>query len=49
MAAQVPQPALLGDVNIILKQFILGPKGSGAYPHFHNAAANALVYGRKRW
>eukprot|EP00041_Stephanoeca_diplocostata_P035313 m.1240966 g.1240966 ORF g.1240966 m.1240966 type:complete len:638 (+) comp24673_c3_seq1:246-2159(+) len=39
----------LNSTNIILRQFILGPNGSGAYPHYHNAAANALVYGHKHW
>lgn len=39
----------LDNANIILKQFILGPKGSGAYPHFHGAALNALAHGRKKW
>jgi hypothetical protein len=30
-------------------QFSLGPAGSGSPPHFHMAAFNTLVYGRKRW
>ena len=30
-------------------QFYLGPKGSGSPPHYHMAAVNTLVYGRKRW
>jgi hypothetical protein len=42
-------PPWLDNAHIILKQFILGPRGSGAYPHFHNAAINALAHGEKRW
>ena len=49
LAAGVPLPGLLAEHPAILTQFILGPAGSGAYPHFHNLAANALVHGRKRW
>jgi hypothetical protein len=30
-------------------QFTLGGAGSGAPPHYHKAAVNTLVYGRKRW
>eukprot|EP00747_Dinoflagellata_sp_TGD_P013852 gnl/TRDRNA2_/TRDRNA2_122938_c3_seq1.p1 gnl/TRDRNA2_/TRDRNA2_122938_c3~~gnl/TRDRNA2_/TRDRNA2_122938_c3_seq1.p1 ORF type:complete len:302 (-),score=37.16 gnl/TRDRNA2_/TRDRNA2_122938_c3_seq1:47-952(-) len=30
-------------------QFGLGPALSGAPPHFHEAAFNALLYGRKHW
>ena len=30
-------------------QFYLGAAGTGAPWHFHNAAFNALAYGRKRW
>ena len=30
-------------------QFFLGSSGTGAPFHFHNAAFNALAYGRKRW
>jgi hypothetical protein len=30
-------------------QFYLGATGTGAPWHFHNAAFNALAYGRKRW
>ena len=30
-------------------QFFLGPAGSGAPPHYHKHAWNALAYGRKRW
>lgn len=30
-------------------QFSLGPAGSGSPPHYHMAAVNVLVYGRKRW
>lgn len=30
-------------------QLAIGPMGSGAPPHYHKAAINILVYGRKRW
>lgn len=30
-------------------QFSLGPAGSGSPPHYHMAALNTLVYGKKRW
>ena len=30
-------------------RFSLGPAGSGAPPHFHGHAWNALIYGKKRW
>ena len=33
----------------VLHQFIYGPAGSGAPPHFHGPAVNALIRGRKRW
>lgn len=31
------------------KQFMVGPMGSGAPPHEHMEAINALFHGRKRW
>lgn len=37
------------STNPILVQFALGPEGTGAPPHFHNAAWNGLIWGRKRW
>jgi ankyrin repeat protein len=30
-------------------QFMIAPAYAGASQHFHNSAANVLVYGRKRW
>ena len=30
-------------------QFAVGPRGSGAPVHYHKAAVNTLVYGRKQW
>ena len=30
-------------------EFFFGPAVSGAFPHAHPAAWNAIVYGRKRW
>ena len=38
-----------GGARTYLHQFHLGPKGSGAQPHFHGDAWNALIYGRKKW
>jgi len=32
-----------------LFRFYMGPTLSGALPHAHGSAANALVWGRKRW
>lgn len=49
LSSGLPVPELFVRHPSVLKQFILGPRGSGAYPHFHNAAANALVHGEKRW
>ncbi len=30
-------------------QFMIAPRKAGASCHFHHSAANALVFGRKRW
>jgi JmjC domain, hydroxylase len=30
-------------------QLAIGPKGSGAPPHYHKAAVNTLFYGHKKW
>ena len=38
-----------GGARTYLHQFYLGPKGSGAQPHFHGDAWNALIMGRKKW
>ena len=32
-----------------VKQFYVGPRGSGTHPHAHKGAINCMVYGRKRW
>eukprot|EP00039_Didymoeca_costata_P004882 m.76810 g.76810 ORF g.76810 m.76810 type:complete len:699 (-) comp12582_c0_seq3:68-2164(-) len=48
MQTDAPIPPSIMD-RLLLAQFILGPRGSGAYPHFHNAAVNALVHGKKKW
>lgn len=37
------------EIELQTSQFYLGPAGSGAPFHFHRAAFNALVWGRKRW
>ena len=49
LAQDAPVPTLFSNFTIALKQFILGPTGSGAPPHFHRHAFNALVYGIKHW
>ena len=43
------QPAFFGDYARVLTQLALGPALSGAPPHFHGDAWNALLYGSKRW
>ena len=35
--------------DFVNAQWAIGPKGSGAPVHYHNAAWNALVYGAKKW
>ena len=42
-------PPPLPAMNVSLKQFTVGPSGSGSSPHFHRHVLNALVYGVKRW
>ena len=37
------------DIDQAVWQFMLGPAGSGAPPHEHTPAINALFVGRKRW
>jgi hypothetical protein len=57
MLLQVPQSESEDDVKtaghvhhrLILSQFSLGPPLSGAQPHFHGHAVNALVHGIKLW
>lgn len=50
IAAAVPTslPFLVG-ANLSPPQFYLGGNGSGAPPHFHGDAWNALAWGSKRW
>lgn len=49
LARALPPPtALVGD-RFVLQQFMAGPTGSGAAPHFHGHAVNLLAQGRKRW
>eukprot|EP00048_Salpingoeca_helianthica_P008123 m.118847 g.118847 ORF g.118847 m.118847 type:complete len:619 (-) comp14521_c0_seq1:21-1877(-) len=45
---QLPRPAWLTAPEI-LRQFMLGPTGSGAPPHFHGPAINILAHGVKDW
>ena len=49
LAADCPVPPLFSNFSISLRQFILGPRYSGAPPHFHSSAFNVLVYGAKQW
>eukprot|EP01147_Barroeca_monosierra_P005116 gene5116-155_t len=35
--------------QILLTQFMIGPAGTGASPHFHGQALNVLIEGTKRW
>lgn len=49
LAQDAPTPRFFNNFTIVLKQFILGPTGSGAPPHFHRHAFNILVYGMKLW
>ena len=37
------------EIQVLNTQFYLGAAGSGAPWHYHRAAFNVLVYGRKRW
>jgi hypothetical protein len=39
----------LYTVRDVVTQFILGPRGSGAPFHYHCAALNFLLFGKKRW
>jgi hypothetical protein len=52
LQADIVFPPLLANLTMdtnYLKQFSIGPSGSGAQPHFHGNAWNALVFGTKRW
>ena len=44
---ELPAPPWLQ--HAVLRQFMLGPAGSGAAPHFHGPAINMLAIGRKEW
>ncbi len=37
------------DYNVTLAQLYMGARGSGAFPHFHEATYNTLVFGVKHW
>jgi len=48
---QVPhalQPSVT-NITSMKTQFYIGDRGTGAPPHFHRAAWNALVHGKKLW
>jgi hypothetical protein len=49
LAADVDIPGFFQNIPLRMRQFILGPRDSGAPPHFHGSAYNALVYGQKKW
>jgi hypothetical protein len=49
LASDIKIPGFLSQRSIYLKQFIIGPKNSGAPPHFHGSAINSLIYGLKMW
>ncbi len=42
-------PTLFAKYPLVLSQFMLGPRGSGAPPHFHGHAINMLIRGAKKW
>jgi histone arginine demethylase JMJD6 len=42
-------PRTFKDCEVQSLQLIIGPEGSGSPAHFHTAAFNALLFGRKRW
>jgi len=53
LLADFSRPPFLEEPQWLLRtatiQFYLGPAASGAQPHWHGAAWNWLVHGRKRW
>ena len=49
LSTDCPVPYLFENSSITLRQFILGPRNSGAPPHFHSSVFNVLVYGMKLW
>ena len=53
LLADFSRPPFLDEPQWLLRtatiQFYLGPAASGAQPHWHGAAWNWLVHGRKRW
>eukprot|EP00660_Eupelagonema_oceanica_P008345 gene8345-22579_t len=53
MEAELEWPAALSDPRIRGGEshfgIFMGPQGSGTSMHYHKAAWNALVYGRKLW
>ena len=49
LASNAPPLKLLSHRHVYLRQFILGPRNSGAPPHFHGQALNSLIYGVKKW
>ncbi|EDQ86848.1 uncharacterized protein MONBRDRAFT_10555 [Monosiga brevicollis MX1] len=49
LQAQLPPPTWLVGEHLVLRQLIIGPTNTGAAPHFHGHALNALATGHKRW
>merc|ERR1719468_1268799 len=53
MALDVNSSSLSGFMSeharLLMSQFALGPSLSGAQPHFHGNAVNALVFGIRLW
>ena len=37
------------DLQLSMAQLAVGPPSSGAQPHFHPLALNALAFGQKHW
>ena len=42
-------PVVPAHLHAGIKQFVMGPKFSGAHPHLHGDAFNFLLYGTKLW
>eukprot|EP00037_Helgoeca_nana_P022380 m.228580 g.228580 ORF g.228580 m.228580 type:complete len:689 (+) comp25978_c0_seq1:1127-3193(+) len=47
--ATIQTPVLFQGIATGATQFMAGPAGTGAPVHFHKAAWNACVFGRKQW
>ena len=42
-------PSFVGSLPSLRVQFAVGPEGSGAPLHYHNAAWNGIAVGEKHW